>query len=444
MRRRVHVLSDIHLGPGVAMTSFHEADRLCGLLRGWAASGELDELILAGDIFDFLQVPGYVGFDAKKAAEQFETIASYSTTADVLKALGGLAAQPNLDLSVLAGNHDPELLLEDVRAAFEQKIGRRGTVRWADDTPLVPRQGELLPVWGRAVHGPGEDGDLERQVWIVHGDRWDPQNVVDRDEVKRRVAAGQPVELPAGSHLVFEVLSQIIHTKQRRWVAELKPEIPAVFLLLLAFAPLETARYLKKHFGIVARMLRGTIQDMLRRGPTLGAVEPESSADLEQQLTAHIAGALAGAPDPQRRAFLAGFESYLENEPSPDVGGVLGAREVIRDVLLRTWLRTKHDAGPFDDWHGADSIPGDASRRIPRELGALVAGHTHAPRIRADLRPRYFNSGTWMPVRTLTGDLGEVLAMIEGPYLPVPSPGTFVRIDLGDHPPKIAVEQAAP
>jgi UDP-2,3-diacylglucosamine pyrophosphatase LpxH len=76
------------------------------------------ELVLAGDSFDFLQVPGYDGFSATKAAARFGKIAENPGTARVLGALRRLAGRAGVELTVLAGNHDPELLVDSVRDAF--------------------------------------------------------------------------------------------------------------------------------------------------------------------------------------------------------------------------------------------------------------------------------------------------------------------------------------
>ena len=89
------------------MTSFHEDVRLCKLLESWAKpeeTAQIDELVLAGDIFDFLQVPGYDGFHPARAAEHFRTITKNGATERVLEALKTLAARPQLDLTVLSGN----------------------------------------------------------------------------------------------------------------------------------------------------------------------------------------------------------------------------------------------------------------------------------------------------------------------------------------------------
>jgi hypothetical protein len=91
-------------------------------------------------------------------------------TATVLAALRRLAGRAGIELTVLAGNHDPELLIDDVRDEFAARIGRtRGANRWADDEALVRGTastrragGERLPVLtygaGCTVGGSGSLG----------------------------------------------------------------------------------------------------------------------------------------------------------------------------------------------------------------------------------------------------------------------------------------------
>ena len=72
--------------------------------------------------------------------------------------------------------------------------------------------------------------------------------------------------------------------------------------------------------------------------------------------------------------------------------------------------------------------------------------HLSKPVRAADLAPPYYNSGTWVPVRTVpSGDLAAWLDEVTDPAAPrQPSPGTFVRIEVGGGPPRVAVEEWPP
>lgn len=447
MGRCVYVLSDLHLGPGGALSSFHEEVRLGRLLETWGVQRDGFELILAGDVFDFLQIEGYDGFDAARAPERFESLLRHPGTAAVINSLKTLASRPGIELTVLAGNHDPELLVPAVRAELEARLGRSGTVRWADDRPLVARAGERPAIWGRAV---GPDGDPGRQVWVVHGDRWDPANAIDRDAVQTAVAAGSKVELPVGSHLVFEVLSKL--KLSHRWVDEMKPELQVVLPLLLAIAPGETARYMRDHLGVAGRLVVAQLRALFRAGPLFGdQATAEQVGDggpppVGESIARALAAELADAGTSAQNRVLAELEPLLtEGILSTEGGDTLSAASGLRGVLLRAWLRLVRQTDRFGRIDGPDGTAAAARRYLPPGLGALVAGHTHGPRIRSDLAPPYFNSGTWTPTRTIPADVSELLDSLLDPAAPrVPSPGTYVRIDLGGDAPRVAVEEAPP
>jgi hypothetical protein len=463
--RRVFVLSDLHLGPGGPLTTFHEADRLAGLLDHWRDTQPNMELVLAGDVFDFLQVAGYHGFSAANAAARFDDLARNPATATVLAALRRLASRAGVELTVLSGNHDPELLVDEVRDAFAARVGRtRGAIRWADDLALVPRDGKHPPVWGRAVTASDAITDPSRTAWIVHGDRWDPSNYIDRDAVRAAVAAGrgEAVALPVGSHLVFEVLSRL--KLNHRWVDELKPELAAVLPLLLAVEPRLTMAYLARHWSIAASLVVSRLKAQRRTGPlfdadaragsvseaALGAASTGSGQSGAQSLTLDPADALlralgnelAEVPDAHTARLLAALEVHLERGAPVPGDHLLAGPSGAVGFLLRAWLRVVRATDRFGRIDGDDATAPDARRYLPPGLGALIAGHTHGARIRADLAPPYFNSGTWVPVRTVPdGGLATWLDEVTDPAAPRPSsPGTFVRIELGDGPPRVAVE----
>jgi hypothetical protein len=240
-RRRAVVLSDLHLGPEGPLATFRDSRALAALLDGLAAPGDPPtELVLAGDVFDFLQTGGYDGFDPARAVERLDAILQ-GPHAPVVAALDRFAARPSTEVTLLAGNHDPEMLLPSVREAFERAIHRVGSVRYPDDDPLAPGLGDRWPVWGRAL------GNAAGSVWVVHGDRWDTHNAIHRDELRRAVVEGREFKLPVGSQLVYRVLSRL--QPENRWIPELKPELPVVFPLLLYLDARVTLPFLEEHWG---------------------------------------------------------------------------------------------------------------------------------------------------------------------------------------------------
>lgn len=447
------VLSDLHLGPGGPLTTFHEPDRLAARLRSWRERAPF-ELVLAGDVFDFLQVDGYDGFSAAKGGERFECIAANPGTATVLTALGDLASTAGVELTVLAGNHDPEVLIDEVREAFARKIKRSiGSIRWADDdAPLVAAEGAHPAVHGRALAAT-DDADPSRAVWVVHGDRWDPSNHIDRRAVRDGAKAGTPVTLPVGSHLVFEVLSKL--KRDHRWVDELKPELAVVLPLLVAIAPRLTMKFIVAHYNVASALIASRLRAALRQGPLFDASTATTgdTERVEQSVTATddpISALVRSleqtfrdlpASDRDVDGVVAALEVHLDRGQSPSSAALLAGPRGVFGFLLRAGLRAVRAADRFGQLDGPDATAKNARRYLPANLGALIAGHTHGARIRPDLRPPYFNTGTWVPVRTLPpGDLASWLDEVTDPAAqPAPSPGTFAWAELGDEAPRVAV-----
>jgi UDP-2,3-diacylglucosamine pyrophosphatase LpxH len=430
---RAIILSDIHLGPENDLCTFRDDVALAAFIERLARPDEpATEMVLAGDCFDFLQSADYIGFDASLAAGRFGAILQSPRTSRVISALRGFAARAGNEITLLSGNHDPEMLLPDVRGLFEEAIGRRGSVRFADDEPLRAADGDRPPVWGRAL------GEPDHPVWVVHGDRWDPSNMIHRDRVRELVRAGQPVALPVGSHLVFEILRHIKPT--RGWIDELKPE-GGVFLLLLYLDFEHTAAFLLKHYRLTAALLDAQIRAQLRMGPLFGENAPAPPVlNVPTLLAGLLAEDLRAASKPQREVLLTQLDERLGGKPAA-AEGTFAAHDGVPRLLLRAWLLWMRHADRFQDPIGPDSIPAAAARYLPDGLAALIAGHTHGPRALTELRPAYFNTGTWIPVGKIPpGDLKEQIDQLDdGPTWPADSPRSFVQIDLASAPARVAL-----
>jgi UDP-2,3-diacylglucosamine pyrophosphatase LpxH len=439
--RRAVILSDVHLGPAGPLSTFHEGRALATFIAGLAAAQEpATELVLAGDVFDFLQTEGYDGFRADLAAERFQRILAGPETWPVMDALRTFGRRSGSEITLLAGNHDPEVLLDDVRGAFEQAIGRKGSVRYADDEPLAPGIGDRWPVWGRAL------GNAAGTVWVVHGDRWDPHNAIHRDALRTAVAEGHPVALPTGSQLVYQVLSQL--QPENRWIPELKPEFPVVFPLLLYLDPRVTLPFLEEHWGLTEQLLRGYVNGQLHLGPLFdgdpgtpgSAVTPELLADVERSLPALLAEAIREEAPGDPDALLAELQTFLAEGPAPAAEGTLAQHSGTDRVLLRAWLKAARWTERFQDDHGPDGILDAAQRWLPNGLVALVAGHTHGPRRRPGDPPAYYNTGTWTRVGRLPqGPLKDVIDTIEAGQWEAEAPRTFVTVTWDDGPPAVAL-----
>ena len=427
-------MSDIHMGPAGPLETFRDEVALAAFFDRLAADDTAPptELVLAGDCFDFLQVAGYDGFDAARAAERFDTILRAPRTERVMRALRRFAQRPDAEITLLAGNHDPEMLVPEVRRRFAEAIGRtEGTVRFADDEPLRHAEGDRPPIWGRALE--------EGAVWIVHGDRWDPSNMIHRGELAASIREGRPFALPAGSCLVFEVLQKL--KPEHGWVDELKPEMPAVLLLLLYLDAPTTWEHIRKQWRLTARLFTDTVMASLRVGPLFGERSEAPRAlpeDPVDALAALLAGSLRAEADPA--AVLAGLDGYLRGRVEAP-SGTLAPHHGIRRHFARAWLENIRRADRFQHKEEPDAVREAALPSLPGSVIALVAGHTHGKRLRSARRPIYANAGTWIPVGAIPpGDIESLIDQLDGgPGWPAEAPRTFVQIELGDGRPRISL-----
>jgi len=429
---RVWVISDLHLGPGTALTNFRDARALAGFFDHLAADDRPSEVVLAGDTFDFLQCSGYHGFDPNLAVKHLQQILTNPATTAVLQALTRYGRKSSHDITILAGNHDPELLLSDVQSHVADHIERAGSVYFADEV-LVPGEGTRWPVWGRELGDPGQP------VWVVHGDRWDPHNAIQHDEVRERVARGQTVELPVGSHLVFEVLSRL--KVGHRWVDELKPEFASVLPLLLYLdAPL-TMRFLAQHPRISGGLLMGEIRGRLRAGALFGGdVATTESEDIVGVLADDLASVLTEVPEGRREAALSALERWLEGGPESDRGEhTLASHTNPGRWLIRAWLAHIRKTDRFLRLDADDGVAAHMRRTVPAHVHTVIAGHTHGPRRHLDQRPRYLNTGTWVPVAQIPdGDIRIWIDMLdENRGWPSTAPRTVAYVDLGGAEPAV-------
>lgn len=420
------------MGPGGPLTTFRDHEPLAAFFEGLAGPREPPtELILAGDVFDFLQAPGYAGFEPPRAPAHFETILTNPATRHVMRALARFARGAGHEITLLSGNHDPELLLPSVRERFEDEIGCRGRVRYADDEALVPRKQDSPPVCGRAL------GTDAQQVCVVHGDRWDAVNAIERDRLREAGAQGHSsAELPTGSQLVYKVLSRV--KPGNPWVDELKPEFPAVLLLLLYLDGAATAAFLRQHLGLSAQLLREQIKGLLHAGPLFGP-EPEGGRAEPPQLAGLLAYGLGHEPAARHELLLAQLAAVMEGRLTPAVAGTLAEHGGVGRWLLRAWLAGIRRADRFQQLDGPDDLPRSAEPTFDANVVALVAGHTHGARIRPIPLPAYFNTGTWVPVARVPE--GDVAALIDGLEAagrwPAEAPRTFVEVQWGDGRPSV-------
>ncbi|UQA61081.1 metallophosphoesterase [Polyangium aurulentum] len=397
MSTRLLVLSDLHIAPPGDLAAFKSGPMLAAFLREQARADTT--LVLAGDIFDLLHVRDHPGvLDMPGAPDllrrTFQAIAEEPWGRDIFQSLAALLEAGGRCI-LLPGNHDPELFHPNARAILLDALGlanHSGLVFHTDDVPL------------RLQVGP-------HPVLIGHGHRVDAWNDIDPSAVRRAIAMGaRDVALPPGSRLVHEVLrpfklAKDAHTGRPRFpfVDLLKPELPAVPLLLLYLDPAMCGSLLDRAFGVVRARLTRRFARRLRLGPVLGstaAIEPPENLDevLADALAQEISERDRRAPE----ATMHRLEAWLDGTPPPREGTLV--THSLWRAPLRAALRLLSQDGSFFNEHvtSADDEALIAQHLTPEAAPCVgIFGHTHAARHIERDGWAYINTGTWMGLMKL-------------------------------------------
>ena len=453
MRRRLFVVSDLHLGGSRDSVSaigeailgsalFTSGPAFSEFVRWITAEynknhDELTELVINGDIFDFLCELGPI--PAGAAADWFaneqlamdiaETIGREFGAADgPLAALRDFVARGG-ELTLLIGNHDVELSYPRVRAWLKTQLESPGRkVNFIYD-------GEAYAV---------------ADVLIEHGNRYDPWNVIDHDAMRRDRAVMSRQRLsgrleepqfhpPAGSHMVVFVLNAL--KRQYRFVDLLKPETELVLPLLVTVCP----------------PVIGVIRALASTAPTIHA-ELGSTRGLESGSPEHL-GYLSASdsgdkPAAEALAQLLGSEAHLFSAELAELSGStvhgLSASEWTKEAarqaremfaqIQRGWafitllapgsrqqtlsrlqaaLRVFNRSDPFSLEQESDLYLDPARRLVAAGYNVVIFGHTHLPKhVRLGATAEYVNTGTWadvlrIPSAALADDSGGRQALEE-------------------------------
>ena len=340
------------------------------------------ELVLAGDIIDFLAMPPYQSWTPDPRAAQAKcTQAMQGPGAPVFQTLAGHVAAGHR-LTLLLGNHDVELALPSVQTAVLQGLSASPyEVRFIDD--------------GRAYRCGG--------VLIEHGNRYDGANVNDWDGLRalrsaysRNEEAVRLLHVSAGSEIVEKVVNPL--KPYYPFIDLLQPQNELMVLLLLAFEP-QLALDVPK----LAALLHG------------GRRQLDNLSGRQPGRTREVASSLASASDPELAAL---FGEVYQQLHQP--GGEVGAREWLQifqqvrqgsltDLLqrgepvpvkrlqqMRVLMRRLVSEEVFRR-DGPTGVYGQAAQRmLGHDVEVVVMGHTHLARhIGPAERATYINTGTW-------------------------------------------------
>ena len=187
----LYVLRDLHLAPPGEQCVFAAHAPLVALLEHIAASPSPQWLVLNGDVFDFLQIPGYEELSLPLAPQRMagllDALAAEPPERNVVQALQRLTAAGHT-LCCLPGNHDAELNLSSVQDVLAQRLGSQNL--------LAAAAGQ----WAVQVAG--------FRVVGRHGHHGDPFNAISGALLQQAQADGDAeVAMPPGSRLVCEVIN---------------------------------------------------------------------------------------------------------------------------------------------------------------------------------------------------------------------------------------------
>lgn len=383
MRKRVLVISDLHLGgapgsgasPGFQMCSAAGQRRLARFFD-WAAAQARSapqqlELVIAGDVVDFLAEATDGSFspltlDQTQAKDKLEAI--FRHTPEVWPKLAGFVAT-GARLVLLLGNHDVELCLPKVRERLVEALG--------------PGRIEMLYDNQALTYGP---------VLIEHGNRHDRWNAVFHDSLRRarsRLSRGLPagpVPLQPGSQLVVDVMNPI--KRNMAFVDLLKPERAGV-LPILAF--LYPARWLDWR-----RTLRDLLRAAMQRQDDHGEPRDQDkiAADADIPFADDEMFRMADALATGRPADQIGAD---DSTPRPPLWERIKSCVVDAEIaLLHKSLRAMVDRHQltFDTTVEEDEYRVPALERA-KQFKVVVYGHTHLVKKLPLGGALYLNSGTW-------------------------------------------------
>lgn len=416
MPGRAIIVSDVHLTWEGSLT-YGSTSRLPVLLK-IIEDYEDTELVFAGDVFDFLEAKDYNGWDSEKAGEHMEHILNANKV--FVENLQTFIKKNGNKLVLLPGNHDPEVALGSVRKELAEAISIDVGDISGEELLSQEHLQQVDMVHGYCLK-------CSPKVWVLHGDRYDAHNFIDRAKLSL-----QPphLKLPRGSQLVYKVLRNI--RRSHPWFYYLDvPESIRILLLMLV----DPVLFLESVGGqprLAADLLLNMKQKRLADNQLAKTKRPGASAyqatdpgdSLDEILAASILEEIDNSiADARKQNRLLNrnklleklertLQETLENKipvALPGPGSTLSSRRDIFALLtkyLQGTRRPERSNATVPFWQDRLSEPdivGSRFSNLPKPVTTLIAGHTHGPRWIEDQGKRYINSGTWIPVGFLSG-----------------------------------------
>jgi len=380
------IISDLHIGAGYvelgnALEDFNVDEDFVAFLDTLVDRSEAEdldmELIVAGDMFEFLQVPHVDIFEPGKhyAARVYASSSEEHSIRKtriiaaghplVFQALHSFMKRdgPRRRITIIKGNHDINLHWNGVRTILRDSMGATGELY------------SCLHFESRRVHREG--------LWVEHGNQYTEKiNRFDDFEDPRDPNRREQLALPAGSRFVFNFLNAL--ERERYWVDGVKPITAMIWYSLVFDFPFAFRAFL----GLLREIPSLVWESLLwKRGEeeALGGEEREDLASVIMDPGAVKSLSRQYGSHPFHRRRFAQSLGRISEWDYPAAG---------------------------ESWEETSSLEMGALRRAQaiqaRVGGVLVFGHTHD----AFVRPLpgggfHANSGTWVWHRDFSGETQE-------------------------------------
>lgn len=414
------IISDLHMGAGFApdnpLEDFVTDDEFAEFLGGIVAESDertMDvELIVNGDMVEFLQVPAVDTFDPRAVypPEVYHVSSEDASAKKMALVIRGhpifFAAlrdfinpdRPRRNITVIKGNHDVNLHWVAVQTCMREAVGATGD-----------RQ-SLLAFEERQVSREG--------IYVEHGNQYvEKVNRFDNFEYPRDPRNTGELEIPPGSDFVIDFFNEV--EREKWWVDSVKPITALIwygFAVDFAFA----ARVLVNFLRVAPVLFVGSFAVEGEAG--VGAEMDELRRQLEDEAEVATLGERYATDEPFRREFDA------------RLGRVLHAADGTPEVVLPA---TIGEAEALEKASDIIEVTGGALRKVAQtkivkeRAQVVVFGHTHHALCEQLEGGVYLNSGTWVWWRDFAGmDLAKWRELYVHPErFAQPHYLTYVRVD---------------
>ena len=379
------IVSDLHLGAGFfdldtgnVLEDFIVDETFARFLHEMKEESENQgtdfELIMNGDVMEFLQAPALDQFEPRRAytPENYRSSSEEDSAKKVDLIIKGhpmffsalrefiKPAKPQRKVTIVKGNHDVNLYWPAVKERIRQAVYAIGEER-----------AKLLAF---------EEVSINREsIYVEHGNQYaEKVNRVDNLEKPLDPEHEDQLAIPAGSQFVIEFFNQV--EWQKWWVDSVKPMTALIWYALaldFPFAVKTLVAFLKVAPILIVGMAS---EDDLR------AQAEQLVRELEDEARVQVLSQRYAEDEAFRREFNARVDRLLEAADAPPEVARARVDETAAFNLGKSIIDNINSA-----LHRAAEVKA-------RETGAeiVVFGHTHDPRCeRLESGGLYLNSGTW-------------------------------------------------